>query len=188
MKGPAALRKAKQAGRRKKFYITSPSGWKLSDLLPWVDKLSRLSTDLFVQERIDLAEYKARKSVLYACIEAMDDWYNEQSETVCQLQGPKLAKLKDRAQGIKTVYCNTQTGVDAYHCFVRCDLMHCVLVNCLKHEAVSAKALERSTHTLLSIMDNFESELRELEEDLCTCRASTGRKPSSENQSPIRDF
>ena len=157
-----AVDKAKKTGVKKKFYITSPSGWALVEILPKLDMAARLASDAFAHNRVDMEDYKAQKNILYEYIEGIDDWTREVFEKVLQnnIESNFSLKIhKDNVKSSKFIYCNTEIGLDAYRSFVKCDTINRCMVHGLRYGVISEDFYAVRSKKLFTIVNNCKADI-----------------------------
>lgn len=161
----SAVDKAKKTGVRKAFYITSPSGWALVEILPKMDMVARLASDAFAHDLLEIDEYKAQKNIIYEYINGVDDWTQEVFEKVIRnnIQSNFNLKIhKDNIKSKKFIYCNTETGLDAYRSFVKCDTLNRCMVHGLRYGVVSEEMYATKSKKLFSIVHNCKSDIQKM--------------------------
>ena len=156
-----AVDKAKKTGVKKVFYITSPSGWALVEILPKMDMAARLASDAFAHDLLEIEEYKAQRNIIYEYIEGVDEWTREVFEKVLQnnIQSNFNLKIhKDSIKSKKYIYCNTEAGLDAYRSFVKCDTLNRCMVHGLRYGIISEELYATKRKKLFSIAHNCKSD------------------------------
>lgn len=157
-----AVDKVRKTGVKKKFYITSPSGWALVEILPKLDMAARMASDAFAHDRMEMEDFKAQKNILYEYIEGIDDWTREVFEKVLQnnIQTDFNLKIhKDNVKSSKFIYCNTEVGLDAYRSFVKCDTMNRCMVHGLRYGVVSEEFYAARSKKLFTIVNNCKADV-----------------------------
>ena len=172
----AAVQKAKRQGRQKTFYITGPTGWDLVEILPKIDMVNRLFTELFAENKISEKYYEYQKNVFYMFIEAIDDWVSESSEILLRAGFLKDGSngyfnlLKDSVKKKRVMYLNTQVAMNAYFSFIKCDTLSAVLVLGLRRDAISAREYKTASRKILELTDNMKTEISRMRDRICECR------------------
>jgi len=178
-----AVDKARRRGLKKKFYVTSPAGWMLLELLPRVDMAARLLTELFSNGVISLDKFRKRKNIFYEYLEGLDEWYQDRYEFILNSNGhkecPDYQAYVEYIKKDALIYCNTQVGIDAYHTFVRCDTMSRFLLVGLQFEIISSGAYQSSTDRMFAMMSNFKEDIEGIRTYIWRCRKSSGRSGNS---------
>ena len=173
---PAAVQKAKRQGKKKTFYITGPTGWDLVEILPKIDMISRLFTELFAEQKISETYYESQKNIFYMFIEAVDDWVGESSEMLL-----RAGFLKDGGNGYfnllksgikkkRVLYLNTQVALNAYFSFIKCDTLSAVLTLGLRRDAISAREYKAAANRIFELTENMKTEIGDMRKRVCECR------------------
>lgn len=183
MSSQAAVEKAKRLGRRRKFYVSSPSGWMLVELLPKVDMISRILSDYFVDNTLTLEEYKSRKNILYEYIEGIDEWSNARMEEISKNKKDKKGlHYKGYVDKFKYIYLNTQLGLDGFHSFARCDTIHRAYMQAMRINIVTEEDYKKGSDKLFDILDNLRTDIQGLKEFTWKLKKSNSRKSKSKSQ------
>lgn len=188
MSGNAAVEKAKRLGRKRKFKIGSPTSFPLANVLPKVDMTSRILTDLFVEDLLSLEDYKTRKNILYEYISGFDEWADEVSQDISSKRGNKSLHYKQHmSDHVKVIYINTQVGLDAFHSFTRCDIMHRALLQALRRGMIRDEDYKKHSDKLNEIIENLNVEIEGLKEYTWKVRNSSSRRKKSKRRSPTKN-
>lgn len=171
-----AVENAKRQGAPKNFYITGPTGWDLAAILPKVDMVARLFTELFSEQRIPRQFYEQQKNVLYNYIEGIDDWVEQNSELLLRAgllnnSGADYIHLyKNGIKKKKTVYLNTQLALNAYYCFVKCDALSALMTLGLRGDSISARDYKQSASKIFGLIDSLQTDIEDMRDFICECR------------------
>lgn len=173
----SVLEKAKKNGVKKVFYITSPAGWTLSEMLPRIDMVTRLLANTLCDNSIDDEEYKNQKNAIFEYIEGVDSWCNEVIEQVVGNDN-EISKIvtnhRDHIKQRKDFYFNTQTGINAYQSFVKCDAVDRCLVYAIRFDIISEKQYSKYGRKLFSILANFKNDVENMRKVLWKLHKSNG--------------
>jgi len=164
-KTQSSVEKAKKTGVKKKFYITSPSGWALVEVLPKIDMAARMATNAFAFQKLHLEEYKTQKDILREYIEGVELWTQEVFEQVVQNNKRSRFNLKMHNEEIKSskfIYCNTEIGLDAYRGFAKCDTMNRCLIHALRYDVVSEDFYDQKSRNLLNVINNCKADVKNI--------------------------
>ncbi|MCF8037257.1 MAG: hypothetical protein K9K62_10330 [Desulfobacteraceae bacterium] len=172
----AAVEKAKRQGAQKNFFITGPTGWGLAEILPRVDMVARLFTDLFFEQKIPREFFDEQKNQLYSYIEGIDDWVSENSELLLRAgllnnAGNDYVQLyKNGIKKKKTMYLNTQIGLNAYYSFLKCDALSALMTLGLRQDDIKSDEYKRSASKIFGLIEQLKSEITDRREFICECR------------------
>lgn len=172
----AAIEKAKKTGKKRNFKISSHLGYPMSNLLPQIDMVSRILTDYFIQDIIEINDYKKRKTVLYEYIEAIDHWVEVSREFFIEIKGGGKLHYKGFVQGKKIMFLNTQVGMDAFHSFARCDMTACAYMQAMRNSLITEIEYKKRTDPIGEILDNFKKEVEGLKKFTWMLKKSSSRK------------
>jgi len=156
----SAVDKARKTGIKKKFYITSPAGWGLVELLPKIDMATRVLMDLFANDGLEIEDYKAQKAILREYIEGIDSWTQNAFEMIFHKNIKNDFNLKIHSEYIKSnkmIYCNTELAVDAYKSFVKCDALNRCLMHGLRYEVITEEEYAKKNKKINTIMANCKA-------------------------------
>lgn len=175
-KQPVAVKKARRQGTVKNFYITGPAGKVLADTLPKIDMVSRLFAELYAEQGLTRELYDEQRDLFYHYIEQVDEWVSSSAELLLRaglLQNANPAFLKLYKKGIrkkKTMFLNTQTAVNAYYSFAKCDTVSCVMLLGLRQDAINAETYQKTAVKVFSMLDSLNKEIEEMRAFLWECR------------------
>lgn len=176
-KHSVAVEKAKRQGVKKYFYITGPTGWDLSGLLPKMDMVARLIIDLYAEQRVSQEYYDDHRDIFYSYIEGIDDWVSEASETLLragllnEASKEYINLYKNGIKKKKTMYLNTQTALNAYYSFIKCDAVSTLMIMGLRRDAISSTAYKKNANAIFSLIGNLRGDIEEMRNSICKYHA-----------------
>lgn len=172
----AAVEKAKRQGAKKTFYVTGPTGWNLAMLLPKVDMVARLFSDLFAEQKIPLQFYQEQQNRIYSYVEGVDDWVSRNSEILLQAGFLKnagsdyLNLYKSNIKKKRTVYLNTKIALNAFYSFVQCDALSALQVLALRSAILGAPEHKKSSREIFKLIDQLDEDIADMRNFICECR------------------
>jgi hypothetical protein len=173
----AALEKARKNGVQKVFYVTSPAGWTLSEMLPRIDMVTRLLANNLCENNIEDEEYKNQKDMIFEYLEGVDSWSNEVLEQIIGYD-KEISKIisnhREHIKQKKYFNFNTQTGINAYQSFVKCDAVNRSLVFAIRFDIITEKHYSKFGRKLFTILANFKNDIENMRKVLWKLHKSNG--------------
>lgn len=175
-KQPVAVEKAKRQGTVKNFYITGPAGKVLADTLPKIDMVSRLFAELYAEQKLNQQLYNEQRNLFYHYIETIDEWVSTSAETllragILQNADPDFLKLyKHSIRKKKTMFFNTQTAINAYYSFAKCETVSSLMLIGLRQDAIDSETYQKAAVKIFSLIENLNEEIEEMRAFLWECR------------------